>query len=123
MMDPYYCGEEPDWPEEGQDAQEDYFYDTFDRIIDESELNAEEPDPVGDSGLDPDQWGMAFALADELAQEARDSYDLNEGTDEENIREAMRLDRLQNERRELRPFEQIVDDICKGRRSLFDTNF
>lgn len=122
MMDPDYCGEEPDWPAGGPDDQDD-FYDTFDRIIDETELNADIPDPVGDSGLDPDQWGMAFALADEMAEEARNDYDLDEDTDERNMQEAMRLDRLQTQSRNLRPFEQIVDDICKGRRSLFDTNF
>jgi hypothetical protein len=119
MMDPDYC--EDDGFSEGDDGEEEYIFDTFDRVIDESELDA--PDPEGDSGMSSEHWGMAFALADEIADERKEGdYDLDERTDGDNFHQAMKQNPPTGDK-ELPKFEQIVQDICQGRRSLFDYNY
>ena len=106
---------------------EDYLYDTYDQIIDTNR---------GDQDLDlfermgPEEVGLAFALAEELHDEDFDpeldlntEVDIDEDTDRENWEKASKISSLQarhGERRKLRPFEQYVDDICKGRRPLFE---
>jgi hypothetical protein len=107
---------DPDYP------LEDYEYDTFDRITDEPDGPLEDVDPI--DPLNATTMGMAFALADEIReaeQEGKTSskYDLDENTDEENMRLAMAVNQTHQDYERLRPFEQYIDDICKGRRKLF----
>jgi hypothetical protein len=79
--------------------------------------------------MGPEEMGLAFALAEELHEEFdRDidldlGVDVDEDTDRKNWEQATNLSSLQarhGEKRRLRPFEQYVDDICKGRRPLFE---
>ncbi len=105
---------------------EDYLYDTYDQIID---TNMGERDQDLFDRMGPEEMGLAFALAEELHEEFdRDidldlGVDVDEDTDRKNWEQATKLTSLQarhGERRRLRPFEQYVDDICKGRRPLFE---
>jgi hypothetical protein len=111
--------------DDGMDG-ENYLYDTYDQIIDTNR---------GDQGLDlfdsmgPEEMGLAFALAEDLHEEFDREVNLDRGvdideyTDRENWEQATKLSSLQarhGEKRRLRPFEQYVDDICKGRRPLFE---
>jgi len=122
MMDPDYCEDDGFSEDYSDDEAEEYVFDTFDRVIDEDELD--DPDPEGDSGMSSQHWGMAFALADEMADERKEGdYDLDERTDDDNMRQAMRQNPPSGEDKELPKFEQIVQDICQGRRSLFDYNY
>lgn len=119
---------DPDFFDDGENDGEDCgdCYDTFDRIVGEEELEG-----LGSSTDDPDNfdsehWGMAFALADEMAEEARLEkrleYELDENTDEENFRQAM----LQNpfpSRKPASRFDEIIEEIRTGRRSIFDKNY
>jgi len=131
MMEPYWHDEgwEEDYGGNSRTAEESMsenpgVFDTYDRIIDETELDNEEFDLEGDSGMSSEHWGMTFALADELADEKSSKYSLDENTDTENLKQAMRQNPPNtNGDKELRPFEQIINDICKGQRSLFDTNY
>jgi hypothetical protein len=69
-------------------------------------------------------------LAEELSNENFDheldlnsGVDIDEDTDRTNWEQVMRMSSLQSRhkgRKRLRPFEQYVDDICKGRRPLFE---
>jgi hypothetical protein len=67
--------------------------------------------------LNATAMGMAFALADEIADAERGRYDLDEGTDAQNARLASLMVRASDYREQsnLRPFEQKVADICSGR--------
>lgn len=105
---------DPDYP------LEEYEYDTFDRITDEPDGPLEDVDPI--DPFNAATMGMAFALADEIREaerEGKDKYTLDEETDEENMRLAMAVNQTNEEYERLRPFEQYIDDICKGRRKLF----
>jgi hypothetical protein len=93
-----------------------------------------------DNGLSPEDLGLAFAFAEEIRDaEHQDWEDLSEeidrefsrefdvevdeDTDRENWDKVMKMTSLHSrhkERSRLRPFEQYVDDICKGRRPLFE---
>ena len=80
--------------------------------------------------------GMAFALAEEISKTNQntwsdadywdrdikeDDYDIDEDTDRQNLEQVKRLSLSSRfETRKLRPFEQYVDDILKGRRPLFE---
>ena len=59
-----------------------------------------------------------------MDEEKGKQYDVDENTDKENWEEVQKLVALEtrHERRgkKLRPFEQYVNDICSGKRSLFD---
>lgn len=105
---------------------EEYLYDTYDQIID-TNMGERDRDLFDEMG--PEEMGLAFALAEELHEEFdRDidldlGVDVDEDTDKRNWEQAMKLTSLQDrhgEKRRLRPFEQYIDDICKGRRPLFE---
>lgn len=115
---------DPDFHEDFHDIDtEQGVFDTYDQIINEDDLIAEQTDQQEDVGLSSEQLGLAFALAEELSKDTVDDRDIDENTDEENFRRAMLQNPPAGNETELRPFEQIIDDICKGRRSLFDLNF
>lgn len=94
-------------------------YDTCDSITDVPDRPLDD----GEHGIFPlgaDGMGMAFALADEIADANRAAqYDLDEDTDAMNMALAMSSDGDEYYYEKLRPFEQYIDDICKGRRKLF----
>jgi hypothetical protein len=86
-----------------------------------------------------DAMGSAFAFGEMMSGEEREQaelnhieeeilekeFDVDENTDAENWEKAMRLTSLSSRhsyRKALRPFEQYVDDICKGRMPLFDND-
>jgi hypothetical protein len=104
---------------------EDYLYDTYDQIID---TNMGERDQELFDRMGPEEIGLAFALAEELHEEFdRDidlylGVDVDEDTDRRNLEQITKLSSLQarHGKKRLRPFEQYVDDICKGRRPLFE---
>jgi len=104
----------------------DGIYDTYDEIIDDIDETSgaeERPEFIDEPDyLDATAMGMAFALADEIAESERGQYDLSESTDEENMRLASLMTRAADNREtgKLRPFEQYIDDICRGRRKLFE---
>jgi len=116
---------------------DDNIYDTYDEITDDTEISADELEERLDEqvegmnlekgyeedGLsDATIMGLALSFADEIAREnktyAQSKYDVNERTDIENMKMASLLDRG-GRSRILTPFEQHVDDICKGRKRLF----
>jgi hypothetical protein len=99
-------------------------YDTYDDVIGHEHFEHDEPD-----GLDAINMGLAFALAEEIRDAGREDYseedyseyDLDENTDIENWKKAEKMSlSSRHETRRLRPFEQYIDDICKGRRPLFE---
>jgi hypothetical protein len=115
---------------DNQDYGEEYLYDTYDQIIDTN---------IGifDDIISPEELGLAFALAEEMSdvenqnceiekeynQGIGRNFDIDEDTDKDNWEKATIISSLQarqGEKRRLRPFEQYVDDICKGRRPLFE---
>ncbi len=127
--------------EEYRDGEEEYIFDTYDRIIDDVELDPEMYDPDSefnpeiqpddefglgmeetDEGLDATTMGMALALADAINETEGKRWDVDEDTDRENWEQIQALATRHNstDNKPLRPFEQYIDDICKGRRSLFD---
>ncbi len=120
---------------------EEYIFDTYDRIIDTN--GSDDIMNEFEHGLSAEGMGMAFVLAeemrdeerayvDQLAEEIADqlstekserSEDIDEETDKKNWEKVMKLASLQSRHRDrskLRPFEQYIDDICKGRRGLFE---
>jgi len=110
---------------------EDYVYDTYDDILDEQDINLEEPEvEAGASMINENAdaiseatiMGLALSFAAEIAEEERivvkERYDVNERTDAENMEMVSLLNRG-GRRRALTPFEQHVDDVCKGRKKLF----
>lgn len=107
------------------DCREDYVYDTYDRIVDSpdedyDDLSRQAPESMEDDYLDATAMGMAFALADEIADECRRRYDVDEQTDVENLKMVSLMQMADElETRNLRPFEQYIDEICKGKRALF----
>lgn len=126
MMDPdYYEDEYAADPDEDQftalTEDEDLFYDTYDRIIEESEFDpAYDFERSAPGELDELEFGMAFAIAEGFIRDEEREL-LDENTDKENWEEAMRLNPVNRGTRvNLRPFEQYIDDICKGKRSLFE---
>ena len=119
MTDPYWFEDEPP---EGTDE----IYDSYDEMMNISDSAGENADILD---LGPDKMGIALALAEEIAEErasryweTEDQYDLDENTDKENWERAMKFTSLNNRHKKikLRPFEQYIDDICKGRRPLFE---
>ena len=108
----------------GEEEFTDGYEQGFDDALDEDSLFGDiETDSEGEDRLSYEHWGMAFALGDELSKDKR-KYDLDEETDAKNYCEAMRLDSQQViERKPMSKFDRIIDDICKGRRSLFDTDY
>jgi hypothetical protein len=118
---------DPDFFNDGENDGEDYGdnYDTYDRIVGEEEI---ERLSEGDDyrGMSSEHWGMAFALADEIAEEERlkksQEYELDENTDEENYRQAMLQNPFANQKPESN-FDRIINEICSGRRSIFDKNY
>jgi epoxyqueuosine reductase QueG len=103
-------------------ATEDYHHDSdwedhhgHDDIVEE----------VRDEFLHAASAGMAFAFAEEIAS-SRDNnkYDVDENTDAENWMQASRYMATKSSKQprqsSLQPFEKLVDDICKGRRSFFN---
>jgi hypothetical protein len=117
-----------------EDCGEAYLYDTYDQIID---TNRGDQDMDVFDEMGPEEIGLAFALAEELYGDECQSYELekefdqeldrafevDEDTDRDNWEKAMKISSLQSRhgsRKRLRPFEQYIDDICKGRRPLFE---
>jgi hypothetical protein len=112
-----------------QDCGEEYLYDTFDQIIDTNRGDQEMD--IFDDIMGPEEMGLAFALAEEMRDAEYETeeedfnrvFDVDEHTDEDNLKKAMETSSLQarhGTKNKLRPFEQYVDDICKGRRPLFE---
>jgi hypothetical protein len=103
-----------------EDGFEDYVYDTYDQIIDDlDETSGAEmqPDYLDDyDPLNAAAMGMAFALADEIAEAEKGRYDLDAETDETNMRMASLMTRAasNHEPARLRPFEQYVQDFCRN---------
>jgi hypothetical protein len=81
-----------------EDLGEAYEFDTFDRIIDESEICSRDPELGINPNMSVENWGMVFALADELADEKMSKYDLNAKTDMENFEMAIQLNPVPNSR-------------------------
>ncbi len=120
------------------DVGEEYFYDTYDRIID-TNRGDQDMDAFGELG--PGSMGFAFAVAESLAEDLHNSelnddddcnylkdefsceFNVDENTDSENWEKVRKISSLQsrhNESSRIRPFEQYINDICRGRRPLFD---
>ena len=103
--------------------EEEHVFDTFDDISDEPDRPLEDfENPI--AALDATAMGMAFAFGAEMADSRKavenlKDYELTEETDEENMRLAMAMNQTDTEYERMRPFEQYIDDICKGRRKLF----
>jgi hypothetical protein len=101
----------------------------FDDVIDNIEQI--EKDPIeSKSGISSTTLGIALALADEIRDEERERrskgvkpkkrlHDVDENTDKENMEKFMSLSTRTKYKKRLRPFEQYIDDICKGKRPLF----
>lgn len=104
------------------ESEEEYIFDTYDRIVDENELSINKDDGFD---LRPEDIGLAFAFAEAVMDEEKSrQYDVDENTDTENWEKVQKLVALETRHKttntRLRPFEQYVDEICKGKRSLFD---
>jgi len=132
MIDPQYFLEDDDldgddWcDQQCLNDDDDFMFDTYDQIIDDPEadymlLHADTDDTP--DWLQPPDIGIALAFAEEIYDSEREHYDPDENLDEENWKNALKYTTL-NSRFEtgdkLRPFEQHVDAVCKGRASLFD---
>lgn len=120
MIDPDFFN---DGENDGEDCGE--CYDTYDRIVGEEELEGLGMSDDSGDGMSAEHWGMAFALADEMAEEARLArrveYELDENTDEENYKQAMLQNPFSNKKTSR--FDEIIEEIRTGRRSIFDTNY
>jgi hypothetical protein len=118
-----FDGDTDDDSDSGFDDQldEDQTFDTYDRIVDEDELTDDKDD---DFDLRPEHLGLAFAFAETVVDgEKSKQYEVDEDTDRENwdaVQRLVALDTRHRSRKELRPFDQLVDDICKGKRSFLD---
>lgn len=109
---------------------EDYIYDTYDNILDDPDLDNDDLDEAVDDeefkikrGIDDATiMGLALSFAEEISEERtnrrRSKYDIDSNTDKENMRMASLLD-IKCSSRIMTPFEQHIDDICKGRKRLF----
>lgn len=108
------------------EVDDDHLYlEDFDDLCEEEVARDDIVEEVRNEFLNATSAGMAFAFAEEIASsKSKSKYDLNEDTDAENWLEASRYIKASSKNRrqkgKLRPFEQMVDDICKGRRSLFE---
>lgn len=125
---------DPDFYEDDESSsfidKEEYVYDTYDSIFVDEESD---PDVMSDletefqGELDRDlnamHMGMAFALGEEIAEANRKNYEVDELTDAENMESVVRITALENrhtKKQNLRPFEQYVDDMLNGRRSIYE---
>lgn len=83
---------------------------------------AEEVNYMSNSAPSATLMGVALALADEVTSEGKMAVD--ENTDRENWAKAMRMQSIRDgaaySNKKLRRFEQYVDNICKGKQSLFE---
>jgi len=129
MFDPDHCSYE--YINDNPDCGEEYLYDTYDRIIDTNRGDQDMDDMIG-----PEEIGLAFALAEEMRdteyqdvdldeefdRELNKEFEVDDDTDRDNWEKVMEISSLQSRhsKKRLRPFEQFVDDICKGRRPLFE---
>jgi len=111
-MDPDYYDDD----DEGFEAGEEYVYDTFDQIIDESVFD--EVDPDRDDNYDWDingaEMGLMGALASEMCEEHK--YSVDENTDKENWERAIMTNPLSSRHQvgsNLQPFERYVQDYIK----------
>lgn len=117
---------DPDFFEDicGDYGEDDCLFGTHEKPDDADNIDIDPYENLDEDDVTSDAttMGMAFALASEMNAK-KGKYDLDEDTDKENWKEAMSLQsRFQMEEKELRPFEQYIDDICKGRRSMFDVD-
>jgi len=129
MIDPdFYEDVDPDFffDTAGEEAeidaayQEEYVFDTYDEIIDEDVLGFNDIDPDLDENnydwdIDGAEMGLMGALAAEMSEESR-RYDVDENTDRENWKRAVEAPTYtsrQQQRSNLRPFEQYVQDYIK----------
>ena len=80
------------------DLGDAFEFDTCDRIITESELYPDVPDVDPNCSMSAENWGMAFALADELSAEACVQYEIDKRTDAENFKQAMKQNPFINRR-------------------------
>ena len=114
-MDPYYLFDDDDYDEGYEDGQEEVF-DTYDEIIDESELFGDD-DPDGndyDWDINGAEMGLIGALASELS--AGRKYDVDENTDKENWRRATQIVSLNSRHQvgsKLKPFERYVQEYIR----------
>ena len=97
----------------------DCLFDTYDNIVDDLSDNYVEDDFEGGlHGLDPEDLGLALALAEEISDMDRNKYDIDETTDMENIRRASKVS-SDFSRNRLRPFEQHVANFCNPKNPFF----
>lgn len=130
-VDPEYFGDSDLNDElEKESDYDDYYND--DRLI-EDIIGEEKSESKG--GISATTLGLALSFADEVRDEERERlsyqksrkkkgklHEIDENTDRENMRKAqkyMSLSSREERTSNLRPFEQYIDDICKGKRPLF----
>lgn len=130
-VDPDYFGDNDSYDDSDKDEldSDDLYND--DRLVEE--IIREEKSEK--SGISATTLGLALSFADEVRDEERERlsyqrsgkkkvklHEVDENTDKENMRKAqkyMSLTSREERASNLRPFEQYIDDICKGKRPLF----
>jgi hypothetical protein len=102
------------------DEDPEDFFDAYDQFDEGSDTG--EDDDYG--GLSADELAIALALGETIGNSKKSSlHEVDENTDRENFEAVQKLISLKSRHERtsrLRPFEQYVEDICQGRRSLFD---
>ena len=88
------------------DYEDDHDLDVFDHT------DEEEPE------LDADSVGLALAFGETISSNDKNKYDLDEKTDEENMREASKYFGTQKVESNLRPFEEYVQQMLKTRNKI-----
>jgi len=109
----WYQYVDPDWFEEEQPQYynsmldgEPVFFDTCDDIMCTDM----------DDGLQEEDVASVLAMTEEINKM---NFDVDEGTDDSNM-QIVSMYSNRPKTKPLRPFEQYIDDICSGRRSLFE---
>ena len=115
-----YCGGFFDDDYDDFEDMEDEFgdnnlFDDYDDIEEEIEEESKSEEDIGDLG--PDELAIALAFGESIKDD-NGKYDMDENTDKENMREALKYSKYSN-KTNLRPFERYVKDICDGKRPLF----
>ena len=104
----------------------DFVYDTYDSILDNLDPDPELDTDMRNASAFPSdkELGLAFALAEEISELEKRTFDVDEMTDVQNMEKINKYTSLQNRQhkraKKLRPFERYIEDICCGRRSIFD---
>lgn len=120
MIDPNFFEDDDyssDWYEH---EEEECIFDTFDQVVDNLEFDPEMQEPDGE--LDATSMGMALALAEAINDANDKKWDMDDNTDRENLEKVQALSSryASVNGKPLRPFEEYINDICTGQRSIFD---